>query len=89
MLSRLSSAGGNFLGDTALVENLEITKRTAAEIEQKVNNTLTPHHRKLSLLMLKHNYDKHIGKKCYLIGSISYREWDFPPQAQVSPLRLC
>ena len=36
MLSRLSSAGGNFLGDTALVENLEITKRTAAEIEQKV-----------------------------------------------------
>ncbi len=36
LLSRLSSAGGNFLGDTALVENLEITKRTAAEIEQKV-----------------------------------------------------
>jgi dynein heavy chain len=35
-LSRLSSAGGNFLGDTALVENLEVTKRTAAEIEQKV-----------------------------------------------------
>jgi len=36
LLSRLSSAGGNFLGDTALVENLEVTKRTAAEIEQKV-----------------------------------------------------
>ena len=36
LLSRLSSAGGNFLGDTALVENLETTKRTAAEIEQKV-----------------------------------------------------
>jgi len=36
LLSRLSSAGGNFLGDTALVENLEITKRTAADIEQKV-----------------------------------------------------
>lgn len=36
LLSRLSSAGGNFLGDTALVENLEITKRTAQEIEQKV-----------------------------------------------------
>ncbi len=35
-MSRLSSAGGNFLGDTALVENLETTKRTAAEIEQKV-----------------------------------------------------
>ncbi|XP_064397633.1 dynein beta chain, ciliary-like [Halichondria panicea] len=35
LLSRLSSAGGNFLGDTALVENLETTKRTAAEIEQK------------------------------------------------------
>lgn len=27
---------GNILGDTALVENLETTKRTAAEIEQKV-----------------------------------------------------
>jgi hypothetical protein len=36
LLSRLSSAGGNILGDTALVENLETTKRTAADIEQKV-----------------------------------------------------
>lgn len=36
LLSRLSSAGGNLLGDTSLVENLETTKRTAAEIEQKV-----------------------------------------------------
>ncbi|XP_062858858.1 dynein heavy chain 9, axonemal isoform X2 [Trichomycterus rosablanca] len=36
LLSRLSSASGNFLGDTELVENLEITKRTAAEIEEKV-----------------------------------------------------
>ena len=35
-MSRLSSAGGNFLGDTSLVENLEITKRTVAEIEIKV-----------------------------------------------------
>uniref|UniRef100_A0A8C2C762 AAA+ ATPase domain-containing protein n=1 Tax=Cyprinus carpio TaxID=7962 RepID=A0A8C2C762_CYPCA len=36
LLSRLSSASGNFLGDIELVENLEITKRTAAEIEVKV-----------------------------------------------------
>ncbi|KAF5902959.1 dynein heavy chain 9, axonemal, partial [Clarias magur] len=36
LLSRLSSASGNFLGDTELVENLEITKRTAADIEEKV-----------------------------------------------------
>lgn len=36
LLSRLSAAGGNFLGDTALVENLETTKRTAAEIEVQV-----------------------------------------------------
>lgn len=36
LLSRLSSAGANILGDTALVENLETTKRTAAEIEEKV-----------------------------------------------------
>ncbi|KAM6897413.1 dynein axonemal heavy chain 9-like [Xenentodon cancila] len=36
LLSRLSSASGNFLGDTVLVENLETTKRTAAEIEEKV-----------------------------------------------------
>ena len=40
LLSRLSSAGGNFLGDTALVENLETTKRTAAEIEKKVAEAL-------------------------------------------------
>lgn len=36
LLSRLSSAGANILSDTALVENLETTKKTAAEIEQKV-----------------------------------------------------
>nr|XP_006635186.1 PREDICTED: dynein heavy chain 9, axonemal isoform X1 [Lepisosteus oculatus] len=36
LLSRLSAASGNFLGDTELVENLETTKRTAAEIEEKV-----------------------------------------------------
>ncbi|NXG00742.1 DYH9 protein, partial [Sakesphorus luctuosus] len=36
LLSRLSAASGNFLGDTALVENLETTKQTAAEIEEKV-----------------------------------------------------
>ena len=32
----MSSADSNVLGDTALVENLETTKRTAAEIECKV-----------------------------------------------------
>ncbi|KAM7334656.1 hypothetical protein ACRRTK_007976 [Alexandromys fortis] len=36
LLARLSAASGNFLGDTALVENLEITKHTANEIEEKV-----------------------------------------------------
>lgn len=36
LLSRLSSAGENILGDTALIENLEITKKTAADIEKKV-----------------------------------------------------
>ncbi|TEA24768.1 hypothetical protein DBR06_SOUSAS11110014 [Sousa chinensis] len=36
LLSRLSSASGNFLGETALLENLEITKQTAAEVEKKV-----------------------------------------------------
>ncbi|KAJ8736094.1 hypothetical protein PYW08_006750 [Mythimna loreyi] len=36
LLSRLSSAGDDILGDTALVENLETTKRTAADIEKKV-----------------------------------------------------
>ncbi|XP_034049709.1 dynein heavy chain 9, axonemal [Thalassophryne amazonica] len=36
LLSHLSSASGNFLDDTELVENLETTKRTAAEIKEKV-----------------------------------------------------
>lgn len=40
LLSRLSSAGDNVLGDTALVENLETTKKTAAEIEEKVRKNL-------------------------------------------------
>nr|XP_031541762.1 dynein heavy chain 17, axonemal [Vicugna pacos] len=36
LLARLSAASGSFLGDTALVENLETTKHTASEIEEKV-----------------------------------------------------
>lgn len=36
LLTRLSSATGNILGDVALVENLETTKKTATEIEIKV-----------------------------------------------------
>ncbi|XP_069916320.1 dynein axonemal heavy chain 17 isoform X4 [Oryctolagus cuniculus] len=36
LLARLSAASGHFLGDTALVENLETTKHTASEIEEKV-----------------------------------------------------
>uniref|UniRef100_A0A8C6JKW0 Dynein axonemal heavy chain 17 n=1 Tax=Melopsittacus undulatus TaxID=13146 RepID=A0A8C6JKW0_MELUD len=39
LLSRLSSASGNFLEDTALVENLEVTKQTAAEIGEKVQES--------------------------------------------------
>ncbi|XP_067892376.1 dynein axonemal heavy chain 11 [Heterodontus francisci] len=36
LLTRLSAADWNFLGDTLLVEKLETTKHTAAEIERKV-----------------------------------------------------
>ncbi|XP_036766314.2 dynein axonemal heavy chain 17 [Manis pentadactyla] len=36
LLARLSAASGDFLGDTALVENLETTKHTASEIKEKV-----------------------------------------------------
>lgn len=36
LLSRLSAASGNFLDDNELVENLEVTKHTADEIEEKV-----------------------------------------------------
>lgn len=48
LLARLSAASGNFLGDTALVENLEITKATATEIEEKVDT----HTNTLSLMMV-------------------------------------
>ena len=37
LLQRLNSAGDDILSDSALVENLESTKKTAAEIEIKVN----------------------------------------------------
>ncbi|ESO06977.1 hypothetical protein HELRODRAFT_171012 [Helobdella robusta] len=36
LLARLSEASGNFLGDYELVENLETTKRTSADVEEKV-----------------------------------------------------
>nr|XP_061808009.1 dynein axonemal heavy chain 9-like isoform X2 [Nerophis lumbriciformis] len=39
LLTRLSAASGNFLGDTVLVENLETTKRTAADILEKVKES--------------------------------------------------
>lgn len=42
LLARLSAASGNFLGDTALVENLETTKHTASEIEEKVSSPPPP-----------------------------------------------
>ena len=35
LLARLSAAKGNFLDDTELVENLESTRSTALEIEEK------------------------------------------------------
>ena len=35
VLSRISAANADFLGDTALVDSLEVTKITAAEIELK------------------------------------------------------
>ena len=35
LLARLSAATGNFLNDTKLVENLEKTRSTALEIEEK------------------------------------------------------
>ncbi|VVC95211.1 unnamed protein product, partial [Leptidea sinapis] len=44
LLSRLSSAGENILGDTALIENLEITKKTAADIEKKVTEAKVTSH---------------------------------------------
>ncbi|XP_077481740.1 dynein axonemal heavy chain 9 isoform X2 [Stigmatopora argus] len=39
LLSRLSAASGNFLGDTVLVEKLETTKSTAADILEKVKES--------------------------------------------------
>uniref|UniRef100_F7AU91 AAA+ ATPase domain-containing protein n=1 Tax=Ciona intestinalis TaxID=7719 RepID=F7AU91_CIOIN len=41
LLARLSAASGNFLSDTALVENLENTKKTAGEVEIKVKEAQT------------------------------------------------
>lgn len=55
LLSRLSSAGENILGDTALVENLETTKKTAADIERKV--CLISNFRVMYLLILFHDFN--------------------------------
>ena len=40
LLTRLQSAQGNFLDDTALVENLETTKRTAHDVEVKAKEAV-------------------------------------------------
>ena len=41
LLTRLSNAGDDILSDVALVENLEYTKKTAADIEIKVQEAKT------------------------------------------------
>lgn len=43
LLTRLSAAESNFLGDNLLVEKLETTKHTAAEIELKVAGGTVTH----------------------------------------------
>lgn len=40
LLTRLQAAQGNFLDDTALVENLETTKRTAQDVEVKAKEAV-------------------------------------------------
>ena len=40
LLSRLQSAEGDFLEDTSLVTNLEITKTTASEVEVKAKEAV-------------------------------------------------
>lgn len=63
LLSRLSSAGENILGDTALVENLEITKRTATEIEEKVQTERKRERKKILCLF---------GQKCIIRANFRF-----------------
>lgn len=53
LLARLSAAEGNFLGDYELVENLETTKRTAAEIEVKAKEAK---HTEVEINLARENY---------------------------------
>lgn len=65
LLARLSAASGNFLGDTALVENLETTKHTASEIEEKVRDRLPglPRTPRQSAQQAYHRPDSHWEEK--------------------------
>lgn len=65
LLARLSAASGNFLGDTALVENLETTKHTASEIEEKVRDHLRglPRTPRQSARRARHRLDSHWEEK--------------------------
>lgn len=62
LLGRLSAAESNFLGDNVLVEKLETTKHTAAEIEMKVRQ-------RQRLRLKKENSDRQIAKLCYISWS--------------------
>lgn len=53
LLTRLSAAESNFLGDNLLVEKLETTKHTAAEIEMKASGGIL--RSATSLIFLKTN----------------------------------
>ena len=62
LLQRLSSAGEDILSDSSLVENLENTKKTAAEIEGKVKlaKITSDHPQKLSLQLSDLNQEIHL-----------------------------
>ncbi|RXG53354.1 Dynein heavy chain 14, axonemal [Armadillidium vulgare] len=72
LFSRLSSAGGNFLGDTALVENLEHTKATAQEIQEKAFRVVF--HKAIERAEVKDDVD---GRVKALINTITYSVFQY------------
>ncbi|EGV97391.1 Dynein heavy chain 11, axonemal [Cricetulus griseus] len=76
LLLRLSAAEGSFLDDTELVERLETTKATAAEIEHKAFNTLF--HRAIEQADKVEDTQDRI---CVLIESITHATFLYASQA--------
>ena len=78
LLYRLANSTGNLLDDTSLIEVLQITKTTAAEVKEKLQNAAEANER-ISGLTLWHFFDFKVNDAAENHTACQYAPGVFPP----------